>query len=279
MSAKIYTMGGPQTISKNFPLSTFNFPLIDSHCHLNFPDFDVDRENVIANARAAGIEKMILIGTNRNSNPQVLALTQQYDFIYCALGIHPFEANDYKPEDLAWIEAHCSQPKVVALGECGLDYHYEKHDKDKQQALFRWHIALSQKIKLPLVIHNRNAHADLLSILNEFKNGLTGHWHCFDGTLEHAKAALDLGLHIGFTGPLTYKTSDALRQVAAEIPRNRLLLETDSPYLPPVPFRGQRNEPAYLIWTAKKLAEQQNTSLEDIARATFENTVKLYRLS
>ncbi len=254
--------------------------LIDSHCHIHFPQFDDDRGQVIQNALDAGIKKMILIGTNRDTNSQVLKLAQQYEFMVCSLGVHPHDANAFRDADLSWIEKQLNHPKVVALGECGLDYHYQDHDPHKQQELFRAQIKLALKKNLPLVIHNRDAHDDTLKILDDLKpsGGYRGQWHCFDGSTAHAQHALGLGLHLGFTGPVTYKANEALRTVIAQMPLERILIETDSPYLPPVPFRGQRNEPARLPWIAQKIADVRGLSLENLAQAVYQNTLELYKM-
>lgn len=251
----------------------------DSHCHLYFPQFDGDRPQVLARAREAGVGRMLVVGTSRQTNAAALTLAEQETDLYCTLGIHPHDVAAATQDDLAWIEQTASHPKVKAIGECGLDYHYPNFDRERQLDFFRKQIQLSQKLNLPLVIHNRQSTEDLLSILETERQpqAYRGHWHCFDADWSAAERALALGLHLGFTGILTFKKSEDLRQIAAKIPADRILIETDCPYLPPVPFRGQRNEPAHIVWTAQKLAEVRGLSVEALGELSSNNAAALYR--
>ncbi len=252
--------------------------IVDSHCHLDFPDFDADRDALVERARAAGVETMVTISTRVAKYPALKAIVERYDDVYCSIGTHPHNAAeepDVTAEDLIAISAG---PKVVAIGEAGLDYHYDNAPHDAQRASFLRHIAAARETGLPLVIHARDADDDMAAILTEEtgKGAFPAILHCFSSGRALALTGIALGLHVSFSGILTFKRSDELRAIAAELPLDRLLVETDAPYLAPVPHRGQRNEPAYVVETAKILAETRGIGADDLAAATSDNFYRLF---
>lgn len=251
--------------------------LFDTHTHLDSPQFDIDRTEVIERARAAGVDLMINIGFNRETIPSTMALAEQYDFIYAAVGWHPVDSIDMLPEDLAWIEQLCSHKKVVAIGEIGLDYHWDTSPKDVQQRVFREQIRLAKKVGKPIVIHNRDAHEDIIKILREERaSEVGGVMHCYSGSWETAKQCLDMNFYISFGGPVTFKNARVPKEVLERVPLDRLLIETDSPYLSPHPFRGKRNESANVSWVAEAAAEITGKSKDEIAKITTENGKKCF---
>ncbi len=252
--------------------------LVDSHCHLDFPDFDEDRDAVLDRARAAGVETIVTISTRVARFPQLRALVERYPQLYCSVGTHPHNAAeepDVTTEDLVRLAA---DPTVVAIGEAGLDYHYDNAPRDAQWTSFLRHIAAARETQLPLVIHAREADLDIGDILEaeSGKGAFPAILHCFSSGPELARRGVGLGLYVSFSGILTFKRSEELREIAAEIPLERLLVETDAPYLAPVPHRGRRNEPAYVAETAKVLAEVKGMSAEALARATTDNFYKIF---
>lgn len=256
--------------------------LIDSHCHLDMSVFDEDRSDAIARAKAAGVEIMVEIAGSdiaAGSLDRGMNLAQQYPFIYAAVGVHPHEARLYDEvlEDrLVELSGHA---KVIAWGEIGLDYHYDFSPRETQRAVFRRQVQLAREAGLPLSIHTREAEADTLEILREAaaqETGLRGVMHCFTGSKDLARAALDLGFLISFSGVVTFKNAEELREIAVDLPSDRILVETDSPYLAPVPFRGKRNEPANVVATAKFLAELRGMNVEEFGRLTNENFLRLF---
>jgi TatD DNase family protein len=253
--------------------------LIDSHCHLDFPDFAAELDAVVARARAAGIERMVTISTRVRQQPDLLAIADRFADVFCSVGTHPHYAHeelDVTPGDLV---ARSRAQKVVALGEAGLDYHYDNSPREAQERGFRTHIAAARQTGLPLIIHSREADDDTARILEEEmgKGGFSAVLHCFTGGRDLARRAVALGHFVSFTGILTFKNSDALRAIAAELPPDRILIETDAPYLAPGKLRGKRNEPAYVVETAKVLAETRGVSFDDIARQTTANFYRLFR--
>jgi TatD DNase family protein len=252
--------------------------LIDSHCHLDFPDFAAELDAVVARARAAGIERMVTISTRVARQAELLAITERFPDVYCSVGTHPHYAHEELDITTADLVARTRAAKVVALGEAGLDYHYDNSPREAQERGFRSHIAAARETGLPLVIHTRDADADTARILEEEtgKGAFPAVLHCFTGGPELARRAVALGLFISFTGILTYKNSDALRAIAAELPADRILVETDAPYLAPKSFRGKRNEPAFVVETAKVLADTRGVSLDEIARQTTANFFRLF---
>jgi TatD DNase family protein len=252
--------------------------LIDSHCHLDFPDFADALDDVVARARAAGIARMVTISTRVHRFAGLLAIAERFDDVYCSVGTHPHYAHEELDITAADLVARTRHPKVVALGEAGLDYHYDRSPRDAQERGFRSHIAAARETRLPLVIHSREADADTARILEEEtgQGAFPAVLHCFTGSADLARRAIALGLFISFTGILTFKTSTALRAIAAELPADRILVETDAPYLAPGPFRGKRNEPAYVVETAKVLAETRGVSSDVIAQQTSDNFFRLF---
>src|ERR1043166_6498286 len=252
--------------------------LVDSHCHLDFPDFAPELEGVVARAEAAGVGRIVTISTRVRRHAQVLAIAERFPNVTCSVGTHPHHAHeelDITADDLI---ARASHPRVVALGEAGLDYHYDNSPRDAQAQSFRTHIAAARAARLPLVIHTRQADDDTLAILEDEmgKGAFPAVLHCYTGGAELAARAVALGCTIGFTGIVTFKNSAALRAIAAELPADRILVETDAPYLAPGPYRGKRNEPAYVAETARVLAQTRGVSVEDIARQTTENFFRLF---
>ena len=252
--------------------------LIDSHCHLDFPDFSNELDDVVGRARAAGIARMVTISTRVHRFADGLAIAERFGDIYCSVGTHPHYAHEELEIAAADLVARTRHPKVVALGEAGLDYHYDNSPRDAQERGFRIHIAAARETGVPLVIHTREADADTARILEEEtgQGAFPAVLHCFTGGADLARRAIALGLSISFTGILTFKNSTALRAIAAELPADRILVETDAPYLAPAPFRGKRNEPAYVVETAKVLAETRGVSFAEIAQQTSENFFRLF---
>ena len=252
--------------------------LIDSHCHLDVPDFADELDAVVGRARTAGVDRMVTISTRVKRHAEVLAIAERFPDVFCSVGTHPHHAHeelDFTVEDLI---ARTRNPKVVAIGEAGLDYHYKFSPPAAQAEGFRRHIAAARETHLPLVIHTREADEDTARILEDEmgKGTFSAVLHCFTGGPDLARRAIDLGLSISFTGILTFKKSEDLRAIAAELPADRILVETDAPYLAPGKFRGKRNEPAYVIETAKVLAEARGVSLDQIARETSDNFFRLF---
>ncbi|MBP2002691.1 TatD DNase family protein [Paenibacillus shirakamiensis] len=248
--------------------------LFDTHTHLDAAQFDEDREETIARALAQGVTRMINVGFNRETIPTTIALAEKYEFIYAAVGWHPQDAITMKDGDLEWIAKLCAHPKVVAIGEIGLDYYWDTSPKDVQQDVFRQQIRLARSLQMPIVIHNRDAHEDVIRILREEKaHEVGGVMHSFSGSWETAKMCLDLGFHLSFGGPITFKNAKQPKEVLQQVPMDRLLLETDSPYLTPHPFRGKRNESGHVRLVAEMAAELKGVSLEEIADITTKNAL------
>lgn len=252
--------------------------LVDSHCHLDFADFDADREALLARARAQGVATMVTISTRVSKFPIISALAETDPNIWCSVGTHPHNAHeepDISVEALIQLSHH---PKCVAIGEAGLDYHYDKSPRAIAQAVFRNHIAAARQTGLPLVIHARDADADMIAILQEEmgKGAFPAVLHCFSSGPELARIGVQLGLMVSFSGILTFKNSDEIRAIARDVPIERLLVETDAPYLAPPPYRGKRNEPAYVIETAKVLADVNGVSFDALAQATTDNFFRVF---
>ncbi len=252
--------------------------LIDSHCHLDFPDFAAELDAVVLRARQAGIGRMVTISTRVRRQGEVLAIAERFPDVFCSVGTHPHYAHEELDVSAADLVERTRQAKVVALGEAGLDYHYDNSPREAQERGFRTHIAAARETGLPLVIHSRQADDDTARILEEeTANGaFPAVLHCFTGGPDLARRAIALGHFISFTGILTFKNSAALRAIAADLPADRILVETDAPYLAPGRYRGKRNEPAYVVETANVLAEARGVSFADIARQTTENFFHLF---
>lgn len=249
----------------------------DTHVHLNDEQYSEDLEDVIMRARDSGVEKMVVVGFDRKTILRALELIEEYEFLYASVGWHPVDAVDMKHEDLIWIEEIASHPKVVALGEMGLDYHWDKSPKQVQQEVFRKQIRLAKKLKMPIIIHNRDAAQDIVRILREEDaQEVGGIMHCFSGSVEIAKECLDLNFYISLGGPVTFKNAKKPKEVAMHVPIDRLLIETDCPYLAPHPHRGKRNEPAYVKIVAEQIAELKGISLKELAHVTTANAKKIF---
>jgi len=252
--------------------------LIDSHCHLDFPDFADELDAVVARARDKGVARMVTISTRVKRHGELIAIAERFPDVYCSVGTHPHHAQEEPEIGTGELVARTSHPKVVAIGEAGLDYHYDNSPRELQEKSFRAHIAAARETKLPLVIHAREADADVAKILTEEtgKGAFPAVLHCFTGGRDLAMTAIDLGLFISFTGILTFKNSQNLRDIARDLPAGRILVETDAPYLAPGPYRGKRNEPAFVLETAKVLADVRGVSEDEIARQTTENFFRLF---
>jgi TatD DNase family protein len=252
--------------------------LVDSHCHLDFPDFASELDAVVARARTVGIGRMVTISTRVKKLPQVLAIAEQFPEVFCSVGTHPHNAHEELDIDARALVTLSKHPKIVAIGEAGLDYHYDNSPRDAQAQSFRQHISAARETGLPLVIHSRDCDADMTAILLEEsgKGAFPAVLHCFTGGRDLAFAAIELGHYVSFTGILTFKRSEDLRVIAAALPADRILVETDAPYLAPLPFRGKRNEPAYVVETAKVLADVRGMSVDELARQTTENFFRLF---
>jgi len=252
--------------------------LIDSHCHLDFPDFASECDAIVARARAAGLKRMITISTQLDRFDQIRGIAETYEDVYCSVGTHPMHAHEGEETTLARLIDLSAHPKCVGIGETGLDYHYDDAPRDIAVRVFRTHITAARETGLPLIIHSREADADMAAILTEEmkKGAFKALLHCFTSSLELAETAVDLGLSISFSGVLTFKKSEELRAIAHRLPLDRLLVETDAPYLAPVPYRGKRNEPAYVAETAKVLAEVKGVSAEELGAVTTANALRLF---
>jgi len=252
--------------------------LVDSHCHLDFPAFADEVDAVVARAEAANISRIVTISTRVRRHTGVLEIAERFPSVYCSVGTHPHHAHEELDITVADLVRRTCHPKVVAIGEAGLDYHYDFSPRAAQEQGLRAHIAAARESGLPLVIHCRDADEDMSKILQEEtgKGAFAAVLHCFTGTRALALAGISLGFYVSFTGILTFKKSDDLRAIAAELPSNRILVETDAPYLAPGRYRGKRNEPAYVVETARALAEVRGVSLEEIALQTTENFFRLF---
>jgi len=250
---------------------------IDTHVHLNADQYEEDLQDVINRALEAKVEKMVVIGFDRKTIERTMELIEQYDFVYGVIGWHPVDAIDCTQEDLEWIEELAAHPKIVGIGETGLDYYWDKSPKDVQQALFRKQIQLAQKIDLPIIIHNRDATGDVVNILREENAASVGGvMHCFSGSVETARECIAMNFMISLGGPVTFKNARLPKEVATDIPLEHLMIETDAPYLAPHPYRGKRNEPAFVPLVAKEIARLKGLTIEEIAQATTDNAKKFF---
>ncbi|WP_454916117.1 TatD family hydrolase [Xanthobacter sediminis] len=252
--------------------------LVDSHCHLDFPDFSAELPDVVARAQAAGVGHLVTISTRVRAFDAIRAIAERFDCVSCSVGTHPHNAAEELDVTTADLVALAAHPKVVAIGEVGLDYHYDTSPRAAQEQGFRTHIAAARETGLPLVIHARDADQDTAAILEEesAKGTFPFLLHCFTAGPELARRALALGGYISFSGVITFKKSEDLRAIAASVPEDRILVETDSPYLAPVPHRGHRNEPSFVAETAKALAAARGVSAEQVAAATTRNFARLF---
>jgi TatD DNase family protein len=253
--------------------------LIDTHTHVQMRQFEADREQVIASALAASIDRMVVPGTDVETSRDAVTLAAAHPgVVFAAVGTHPHDASTLTPEALAAEREISASPHIVAIGEIGLDYYRDLSPRDVQRDALVAQFELARERNLPIILHNRESHEDMISLLRSHGQGLRGVFHCFIGDQEMARQALDLGFYLSFAGPLTYPRNETLREVAAWAPLDRLLVETDAPYLSPPPFRGKRNEPAHVALVAKGLAEARGVSLETVAAATTANAEALFGL-
>jgi len=252
--------------------------LVDSHCHLDFPEFAPELDAVMERARAAGVKTCVSIGTTLAKFPQVRAVAERFDDVWCSIGVHPHEAKKELLADPSVLLEAAKHPKVVGIGESGLDYYYEHSPRDEQRQNFRTHIAAARKTQLPLIVHTRDADDETIDILHEEmgEGVFPGLIHCFTGSQKLADAAVEMGFCISVSGIATFKNSQGLRDIIRSVPLERLLVETDSPYLAPVPHRGKRNEPAFVANTAAMLAELKGVPADELANATTDNFFRLF---
>ncbi|MEY8351087.1 TatD family hydrolase [Bacillus cereus] len=251
--------------------------LFDTHSHLNAEQFKEDLQEVIVRMKEAGVSYTVVVGFDEVTIKKAMELAETYDFIYAAVGWHPVDAIDMTEEHLAWLEELAAHPKVVALGEMGLDYHWDKSPKEVQKEVFRKQIQLAKKVNLPIIIHNRDATQDIVDILAEENAAeVGGIMHCFSGSVEVAQQCIGMNFLISLGGPVTFKNAKKPKEVAMEIPMEKLLIETDCPYLTPHPFRGKRNEPSYVKLVAEEIANLKGISYEEVAKITTENAKGLF---
>jgi TatD DNase family protein len=252
--------------------------LIDSHCHLNYPGLAERQEEVLANARGRGIAGFLNISTRQSEWGEVVGAAGRNADVWATIGVHPHEADAHPDLGAAALVEAASHPRVIAIGECGLDYYYDKSDRSAQRERFQAHVEAARATGLPLVVHTRDAEQDTAEILTREvgKGGVTGVLHCFTGSAELAAKALDLGFYVSISGIVTFKNAKDLQEVAKTIPQDRLLVETDSPFLAPVPHRGQTCEPAFVADTAAFLADLREEPLDELAQATTANFFKLF---
>ncbi len=253
--------------------------LFDTHAHLHFPEFAGDLDAVLERARAAGVRRLLTIGTDVETSRAAVALVAREPGVWASVGVHPHDAGDADAPALAEIEKLAAEPRVVAIGETGLDFFRNLSPRDAQERVFRWQLGLARRVGKPVIVHCRDAHEETLTTLAEAQVGETGGvMHCFSGDAVIARRCLDLGLLISLAGPVTYPKARALPDVAKLVPSDRLVIETDCPFLPPQPYRGKRNEPAYLAITAARVAELRGQPLPSLAARTSENATKLFGL-
>jgi TatD DNase family protein len=252
--------------------------LFDTHAHFDAEQFDADRDEVLAGLPARGVSLVVDPGCDLPSSRKAVELAQKYPFVYAAVGIHPEECGGYQDSDLEEVRRLAARPKVVAIGEIGLDYYWEENPpKPLQQKVFRDQLALAQELELPVIVHDRDAHGDSLAIVKEFPQ-VRGVFHCYSGSVEMARELVRLGWMISFTGVLTYKNARKSVEVAKNIPLEHIMIETDSPYMAPVPHRGKRNDSGYVVHVCEKLAEIKDISVEECAKSTLENGKHFFRI-
>lgn len=253
--------------------------LIDTHVHLNADQYDEDLQEVIDRALEEGIDRMFVVGFDTKTIERTMKLIDEYDFIYGIIGWHPVDAVDCTDERLQWIESLSSHPKIIGIGETGLDYHWDKSPKDIQKEVFRKQIALAKRVQLPIIIHNREATKDCVDILKEENaSEIGGIMHSFSGSPEIADEIIKMNFYVSLGGPVTFKNAKQPKEVAKHVPMDRLLVETDAPFLSPHPYRGKRNEPARVKLVAEQIAELRGMTYEEVCLATTENAEKLFKL-
>ncbi|WP_156289978.1 TatD family hydrolase [Oceanobacillus salinisoli] len=254
--------------------------LFDTHVHLNARQFLEDRDETIQRAFDAGVKYMTVVGFDHETIPLAIKIAEQYETIYAAVGWHPVDAVDMTDKEIAWLEELSQHPKVVALGEMGLDYHWDKSPKDIQKDVFRKQIRLARKVDMPIIIHNREATEDIIQILQEENaKEVGGIMHCYNDSAAYIQACLDMDFYISLGGPVTFKNAPLPKEVAKVVPLDRLLVETDAPYLAPHPNRGKRNEPAYVKLVAEKIAELRDMTFEEISQMTTKNAIRFFGIN
>ena len=251
--------------------------LFDTHAHLNDPAFDPDREELILGLKDKGVEFVMNVGCCLESSGDCIAMAEKYPFVYASVGSHPDSAAEVNDDVLEQYRQMAKHPKVKAIGEIGLDYYYEDPARDIQKKAFRMQLELAKELDMPVIIHERDAHDDGMRTVKEFK-GVTGVFHCYSGSAEMARQLVNMGWYIGFTGVLTFKNARKAVETAQAIPLDRIVLETDCPFMAPEPFRGKRNDPGYLFRMAEKLAELRGITVEEVHTVTMENAKRLYRI-
>ena len=252
--------------------------LFDTHAHLNDPAFDEDRDSLILGLPEKGVEFVMNVGCCLESSKDCIAMAEKYPFVYASVGSHPDSADEVNEEVLAQYRQMAQHPKVKAIGEIGADYYYETIPREIQLKAFRMQMELAKELCMPVIVHERNAHDDGMKVVKEFK-GVTGVFHCYSGSAEMARQLVNMGWYIGFTGVLTFKNARKAVETAAAIPLDRIVLETDCPFMAPEPFRGKRNDPGYLFRMAEKLAEIRGISVEEVHAVTTENAKRLYHIT
>ncbi len=250
--------------------------LFDTHAHLDDERFDEDRESLISSLKENNISLVVNVGADMKTSRNAIKLAEKYDLIYAAVGVHPHDVKDMKEEDFVELEQMSNHEKVVAIGEIGLDYYYDNSPREIQREFFIKQVELANKLNLPIIIHSRDASMETYEILKEYKKDIGCVLHCFSQSIEMAKLYLDLGCHISFAGPLTFKKSNKLKEVAKIIPIDKIFIETDAPYLTPEPYRGRRNDPSKVRYVAQELATLRGMTVEEIAEITMENAVKFF---
>ena len=254
-------------------------PLIDSHAHLDFDRFDTDRSEVLERARLAGVDTVVTIGTTIQSSQRALGLAQEFDMIHATAGIHPLQVNEFDDHDWHLLETMWTLDEVVGIGETGLDYYYDTSNQERQRTLFKRHLDAAVQYDMPVIIHIRDAFDDAFELMKMTEGRLRGIVHCFTGGVQECARSLELGMYISLSGIVTFRNAQALREAVPTIPSDRILVETDAPFLAPVPHRGQRNEPAFVVDTAKEVARLRGTTYEALARITRENTRRIFKLA
>ena len=251
--------------------------LFDTHAHMNDPAFDPDREQVLLGLKDKGVDLVMNVGCSLDSSRDCITMAETYPFVYASVGSHPDSADEVDEAAIRQYRQMAAHEKVLAIGEIGLDYHYEDIPREIQQKAFRLQMELAQELQMPVIVHERDAHDDGMRIVKEFK-GVTGVFHCYSGSAEMARQLVNMGWYIGFTGVLTFKNARKAVETAASIPLDRIVIETDCPFMAPEPYRGKRNDPGMLPKMAEKLAEIRGISYEEAVKATTENAKRLYRL-
>ncbi len=249
--------------------------LIDTHAHLDFDKLRENIDEILENAGKVGVEKIIIPGVTMQDTPKIIDLIEKYDNLYGAIAIHPSETKDWQEDFYMVLKEHAQHNKIVAIGETGLDYYWDISFKETQQHVFRRHLELAEELNMPVIIHDRDAHSDVLNILKEYTN-IKGVMHCFSGSAEFAMECIKIGYYIALGGTVTFKNAKKPKEVAAKVPLDKLVLETDSPFLTPAPYRGKDNDPSRIILVAKAIAEIKGLSIEEVANITSQNAEKLF---